>query len=438
MKNYLLLTLISLFFCNVNAQSNISMYNLRDYNIHSQNQSAIINPKNNVSFGLPLNLEYKASTFFSFKDVLVENPNTGNLKIDLNNLYANSSDVNNTNVLLNINIFNLTIKTKKGGFSIFSNVRHNSLLTLSDSFTYLLANGLDKDLSLENEYLKSSLYNEYGAGYTHRFLEDKLHIGLRVKYLHGIAHAETQKNASLGLKIDNNLNWNFSAQNAVLNTAGATDDEFDVSKSFQNSGLGFDIAARYDYSEKFTFELAVNDIGSIKWKNNVKNYTIDDLAIENGFYEGINLEGDLENVEDELIDYFEETFVMSEKSDEFKTNLLTSSYLSASYLPKENHRLSLIYNSIFISENYTSTLGLGYNLIGKKNTVGLTLSQGGLHNNTNLGVNALASLGFFQIYFATDSILEVFKPIEEVKYIQFNFGMNLLFGRNKAKLDLEE
>ena len=69
------------------------------------------------------------------------------------------------------------------------------------------------------------------------------------------------------------------------------------------------------------------------------------------------------------------------------------------------HRLSFVYNTFTVFGDAINTYALGYNLIGSKGTVGLVSSYGGYNEEFKLGMNMVYSIGFWQMYFSTDSTL---------------------------------
>ena len=99
---------------------------------------------------------------------------------------------------MNVNLFNPTVATNKGGFSLFVNAKHNSHVQLSKTLWVSLILGLIL-ISIENEKALSTAYTEFGVGYSHSLFKDKLHLGFRAKYLNGHAHAETDQDGFINL-----------------------------------------------------------------------------------------------------------------------------------------------------------------------------------------------------------------------------------------------
>ena len=190
-------------------------------------------------------------------------------------------------------------------------------------------------------------------------------------------------------------------------------------------------------NDKFTFDLSVNDIGSITWKSDLKGYQIADIAKDQGVFQGIDFNDDDADIADE----FESIFLTSEgEINDFKSDLTTQTYFSTNYMLDPKHRLSFIYNTFTVFDDAIDTYALGYNLIGSKGTVGLVSSYGGYNDEFKLGMNMVYSIGFWQMYFSTDSLLSLMQPVEEINNVNFNFGINFVFGKRtsveKAKKEI--
>lgn len=436
-KNILI---VILFFCfnTTFSQENIAFYNLRDYVVQGQNYSSIITPKHKLTVSLPLNVGIGVNTFVSANQLFDKNETTGDLLFNTTRLYDSSKETNLIAYNLNVNLFNLTVATNKGGFSLFVNAKHNSHVQLSKTLLGITNFGINSSISIENEKALSTAYTEFGVGYSHSLLKDKLHLGFRAKYLNGHAHAETDQDGFINLDLDPQFKtWQFSSQNAQLRTSGVglINGDSDFEPITDNTGFALDFSARYQLNDKFTFDLSVNDIGSITWKSDLKGYQIADIAKDQGVFQGIDLNDDDADIADE----FESIFVTSEgEIDNFTSDLTTQTYFSTNYMLDQKHRLSFIYNNFKVFDDPINTYALGYNLIGSKGTVGLVSSYGGYNEEFKLGMNMVYSIGFWQMYFSTDSLLSLMQPVEEVNNVNFNFGINFVFGKRDSKQNVEK
>jgi len=423
---------------NVKAQDYLSFYNLGDYVIQTQNISPIYLPKYKVNFGSPLNIGFNLNSGIKLNDILVESGN--NIKIDFNNLNASAADANVVATDIVANIFMLGFKTKKGSLTLFANAKSNLAWEFSKDFTTVAANGFGESFSLTAEKLGFTSYSEIGIGVTRTFLDDKLSIGLRLKSLSGIAHSSLEDGAQFSLDINPaNFLWTLNTTNATVNTSGVSDTADIIAFFGKNSGFGMDIGLGYEINEKFSFELSINDLGSINWKDNVTNYNLQDVS--NGVYNGFDFQNS-GNVQDEIENALNNVLGATESQESFKSKIGSRTFFSAKYKMSEKNvfRATYFYNKnpyISIKPSYA----LGYNRELNKTTYGLVASTGGNNGGFRLGANLAVQLGFLQLYTALDDLSSIGGKVQDSNTANFRFGMNFLFrqlNKSKVKIDNEE
>lgn len=431
MKNYKkLITAIAftvLGYNSVKAQSEISFFHLGDYVQQSTDVSPVYIPKNSFSFGLP-GIGLAVGNGFASSDLLTPVAGTERLEYNYKNVYNTlEGDYNQLNQKVTVNILNLAFKRKHGSISFFANVKENMAWHMSkNGIVNLLANGIVDEV-LFNDKINSNVYAESGIGFTQQFLNDKLAIGVRVKYIIGLANGSTQEDGFAKISVNDDLTWTINAQDAIARVAGYSDDE-DYQFSTANSGFGFDIGASYEIIPNLVIEAAVNDIGSITWKENIKEYYIND--INNLIIDGVDLDtnGDiLEQLGDKLAD---DVGTGERDGESYKTSLATNSYVSASYKLGGIHQFrATMFNDLKNTEN-ASTIALGYNVALDRTTygvVGIKNAQGDI----DFGLNLATKLGPLQVYLATDNINKVLGAVEDIKQVNLRFGINFVFGYNK-------
>ena len=440
MKKYIysISLILFVFTNNTKAQDYLSFYNLGDYVVQTQNLSPILLPKYKVSFGTPLNLGLNLNSEIKLNQVLVESGN--NLKVDFENLNVVAGETNAVTTDVVANIFMLAFKINKGSISVFANAKANLSWEFSKDFTGVAANGFGDSFALTKEKIGFTSYSEIGIGYTRTFLDDKLAVGIRLKSLSGVAHAALEDNAQFSIDINAaNFLWTATAANATINTSGVSDTE-NISFFGKNSGFGMDFGLGYELNDKFSFELSINDLGSINWEENVTNYNIADVngAVYNGF--DFQNSG---NVQDEIEDALNNIIGTTETNESFTSKLSSRTFFSAKYKMSEKN----VFRATYFSNNnpYIETkpsYGLGYNRELKKSTYGLIASAGGNNGGFRLGANLAVQLGFLQLYTAIDDLSNIGGKVQEANAANFRFGMNFLFGyRGKTKsikIDEEE
>lgn len=353
------------------------------------------------------------------------------LEFNLGNLYNEAEDKNDLNLDVTVNLFYMAFKRKRGSLTFFANTRATNNWRYSKDFLGIAANGITESFNL-NEINEFNGYNEIGVGFTQTFLNDKLAIAIRAKYLNGFVHSSTEEGAGASLEIDEAGNFILSAQNATVNSSGTgifedSDQEFKLFTD--NTGFAFDFGATFKATEKLTFEIALNDMGSINWKEGVKNFNIED--VQNKLYSGIDLRDDAGGLENKALDELETIFETNETEKAFKSELNMKTYLSARYALTEKNTFTLALFNTNAFDEFKPSYSLGYNRTLKKTTFGVLTSMGGVNNEFLFGANFAAKLGPFQLYAATDSLKAIFNKPEESTGANIRIGLNLVFGYNK-------
>ncbi|MDO5968351.1 DUF5723 family protein [Flavivirga aquimarina] len=425
---------------NVTAQEYFSFYQLRDYVFQTQSISPTYMPQNTFTIAIPgSNFGVNYQNGFQLKDVLVENTNSGALEIDLGNLLLHVENINTLKTNVTGHLFYMGLRKGKNAFSVFLNTKTDVNVQLTKPFFNFLANGNSSQvgelIDLGHNKFNATAYREIGFGYVRTFLDNKFKVGFNLRFLGGVFHASTQHNAELTLltKADT-YNWEMTAQNATVNTAGLdliiNKDNYPnnalTSYIFgnKNRGIAFDLGASYQLSKKFIIEISTNDIGSITWKEHVINYNIEDGS---GTFTGLDLK-DIDDVEQAFENELSTIFTTNETQRSFKTKLGVKSYVSTSYLPNKKNRFSLTGFNNYTFNDFSPSFALAYNRTLKRSTFGVTSSFGGHQKPIGFGGNFAVSLGALQIYAATDNIIS---KVENVYNADFRFGINLNLGYKK-------
>lgn len=412
---------------NMNAQTNqISFFHLGDYVHQTTSISPVFIPKAKVSIGILPNLGVAFSSTTSAKELFPKVPGTNELKTDFRALYNTlDGDDQTINQLLTLNILNLAFKRKHGSISFFINAKENFQLQFKNNglLKILGDTGFTGTANI-HESAKALSYAEAGVGFTQQFLNDKLAIGARLKYISGIAHGGTEDDAIASITVNNNNTWTINTSNAIARTAGVPTDDEDFTFG-KNSGFGIDLGATYEIIPNLNIELAINDIGSITWKENVKEYFLND--IKDFVFEGVDLDTD-GNIGDAFLDKLEEEVGTGEREgSSYKTSLATNSYLSASYLLFNKHQFrATMFNTHSKTIDNEAVLALGYNYNLRKHTFGLAGIKDA-QGDVNLGANLAVNLAFLQFYIASDNII-FNSAAEDLKDINVRLGLNLTFG----------
>lgn len=435
MKRVITLIFFLVLCLNVKGQGYFAFYELRDLVQQTQSLQPAFISNNSVSVSFPaLNFGTNIQADYRLEQLLSKNAQ-GQFVVDFDVLRESAQEMNYTNLDLTGNLFALNIKTSVGSFSAFGNTRATFDLVYGEPLLEFLANGntgaIGSSVDLSDTKLMLNGINEYGIGYANEFLNKKLVLGARVKMVQGIAHA------SLGDDFEGSLHtreedflWTISTNNTRINTAGlnllldetsSTEDLTSYLISNENRSVAFDFGAKYKVLPFLMLEAAVNDIGNIKWSEEVTNYNLDDGEVT---FQGIDLMNSEGNaLQDSLLSKFN----TSETTESFESPLGTRYYFTASGYITPNDRVSLTY----FKNNAFSDLPGNYALSVNHKLDNFIFALVGTYRRANTEINFGASIasniGPVQLYMALDNFLLLNKP-EQYSKANLRFGLNLKFG----------
>lgn len=427
---------------SASAQAYFSYFQLRELVPQTQGLQPAFIPNNSFTAAMPgMNMGLSLDADFKLQDLLSKESGSIDYIIDFDVLLAASTEVNNLNLDVTSNIFHFGIKTRKGAFSLFGNVRANLHLQYDRQLMDFLANGNGNKIGATIDFggtrIFGNAYHEIGLGYSRQFLGDRLTLGARVKQVTGLFHASLAEGATGTITTAaDDYSWQISVQNGTVNTAGLdlilNDQDYpdnalqDYMISNENSSLAFDFGAKLKLTEWLHVEAAVNDIGTITYQENPRNYNTADATVT---FSGVQLRG-LENSGDVFRDSVESKFTSNETQRTFTTDLTMRTYLAASLFLGQRNRFTMMAFNNHIFDEIDPSYALAYNHSVKKFTFGLLGSYRGTHNEFNIGANIASDIGPVQLYLALDNALATNKP-EQYSKADIRFGINLMFGYKK-------
>jgi hypothetical protein len=216
----------------------------------------------------------------------------------------------------------------------------------------------------------------------------------------------------------------------------------------QNMGLGLDIGATYDISDRFKLIASITDLGFIRWKNEVTN-----LKAKNQFlFSGLSMDNVLngtmtfDSVANLMGESLKNAFKVSDSKRPFTTWLPFSVTFGGSYNVTEQFSVGLLSYSRVIGKQVREALTLSANInIGNSLSASLGYTAEN-HQYDNLGAGLAFRAGGTQFYLVTDRIPVMWNRIKNdnsniilpANWNTFNLrlGMNLVFGnRVKEKND---
>ncbi|WP_422006307.1 DUF5723 family protein [Roseivirga pacifica] len=441
-KLIITIVLVTVTCLGLNAQSYFAFYELRDVVHQTQTLQPAFIPNNSLTVSLPaLNFGTSFQGDFKLEEFFYREPGENDFTVNFNVLRAAAQENNHLNTDITNNLMHVGLKTKKGGFSFFVNMRTVVNVVYKEEFMDFLANGngnrIGETIDFSGTRLKLNGITEYGIGHTRKFLKDRLVVGARVKLLNGVFHGSISDNFSGTLTThQDTYAWSVTTRNGSINTAGfdyLTDNNDAGDKellpyaiSNENTGVGFDIGAKFDVLDWLRVEAAWNDIGKINWKEEVRNYNTADGTVE---FSGVNLRGldDLESVvKDSLLNKFDS----NETEKEFSSAIGYRLYFTATANITPKNRFSLTYFKSNALEEIPANYALSFNHRLEKFVFAVVGSYRGANHEMNLGASIGSDIGPVQLYMALDNALVINKP-EQYSKADFRFGINLMFGYKK-------
>lgn len=468
---YTFVLFVAVIFCgNSIAQQSLTLYNLQATPQAMQiNPSAQPNCKLYLGGLLPLitpgspSLYFNKSTNGPTITDLVRKDGSG-VDIDFENAIKRSSKNNYFSLATQIDWLDFGFKVKSNFFtvSVIEKV-YGRFRYPQDFLTFVFeGNGKNENLGKPLNFnfgLDASHYREYGIGYNREVKADKLWIGGKLKYLYGMENINTVK-SDMMLTTGDTI-YELTAQSDVLiNTAGLDSSSFSdmspMSYAFgrKNSGFGIDLGATYKINNKISVSGSVIDLGYIKWKDQVNNYTLNGsysysgIDIKKVFTDSTSFDEALTNSADSVLG----TFTATTSKNSYKTWLPAQTYLSGYYhINNKNKAGAMLYTQFYdkkphagFSLSYTTQVGRWLNATANYSFLNRSWK--------NIGAGLALNLGPFQAYIASDNILGfmIFQKFGasdstgkytgvpypgSARNINLRVGFNWTFGRKPSDKD---
>jgi hypothetical protein len=477
---YILTVILVVVALNAAAQNSQVLYFMNLPQNHLINPA--LRPSNAVYIGLPVvsgfNLNIN-NNYVNFSDVIINGQPKDSLisflhpDYNVDKFLAKIKDKNFLEPELTIPILGIGFSVGKDGYVFLDiNTRIEGNIVLPEDIFKLALKGNEQfvgskiDLSSLRGDIKG--YNEFGVGYSRNFSE-KLRIGIKGKLLFGIACASID-NRSLGIAVNDDYSHTLYADMAVnisgpltvnmdsknnISSIDFDDNRFkttsgirDFIEGKKNMGLGLDIGATYDVTERIVVSAAITDLGFIRWKKDVTN-----LKASNHFeFSGLNMVDvvngtkTIDEVGTDVLDSLKNAFIVSKSKAPFTTYLPFGISFAGSYSVTKNFSLGLLSYSRIISKQIREALTLSANLnLGNVFSTSISYTAEN-HRYDNLGAGVAFRAGITQFYLLSDRIPVVWNRIKDgnsnviipANWNTFNLrlGMNLVFGnRIKEKSD---
>jgi hypothetical protein len=411
--------------------------------------------------------EFTRNSAFGFHDVVHTGtgPQSGTYYLDLANLEKNIKKNNYFQTEIDIDLLGFGFGLK-GWYFTFGIANHSEfllsyprdLILLKDG-NWQVANGRPVQINLKHLGFENTIWNSLGVSAA-REINDGLRIGVRLKYVQGMANitsvpselklTTTSNPISLAASVDYRINASFPVvpgytNNGLVNSLNFNNSFKNIPSDFifnGNGGLGIDGGIIHDLDEITQVSASFTDLGFIRWRKNTHNFT----ATGNFTFSGIDLDKYQANPgQTDLIkalqDSISNAFTASNSINDYTTLLPVKIFggITRALLP--NLRAGAmtrieIYNrhvmpSISFSMNYSPmpslAASLSYTIMNNKfNQIGAGIALG------NRGAQFYLVTDNIPVRFTKDTGSSLIWPYN-ARMLSMRFGLNMLFGCNKKE-----
>lgn len=399
-----------------------------------------------VTIGLPIisHVGFGARNFFAANDLIRKNRDTTIL--DLNLLMGKLDRTNYMYFGASYDLFHLGIRVKKTFWMLNVRDRLDMHLSLPGDLLELGWRG-NKYFSDRNRTadfsglgLDATYWREIGL--LAQFpLSDKVNMGIRPKLLLGMANASIARNSS-SLFTDRENAYALTAKTDYLanistgpinpdtgfNNFGSQASNF--FNNFKNMGFGVDFGLTYSPNERLHLTGAVNNLGFINWRENVRNYTGTSTQTD---FRGVPFDAVVANgqfISDRtVLDSVVRPFRPEETRNVYSTQMQAHYLAMVNYDVSEVVRLGASFNAWQFMGLRTAFSANALFRAGRIVHAGLNYN---IQNNRydNLGAGFYIKPGPIQYYIVTDNIFGLVTPWR-AQNTNFRMGLNLVFGNSK-------
>jgi hypothetical protein len=473
---YIMILALAVIAADASAQNGQAMYFMNIPQNHLLNPA--LRPSNSLYIGLPvvsgINLNIN-NNFVNFSDVFIKGQPKDSIisflhpGYNVDKFLAKIKDKNSMEPEVAIQLLGVGFSVGKDGYVFLDiNDRIDGNIVLPGDLFKLALKGnegfVGNKIDLSSLRGDIKYYREIGVGFSKNFT-DKLRIGIKGKLLFGIADASID-NKALGISVNSDYSHTFDA-NLAVNISGPVNvymdskhnidsvvfdnNRFKTSSGItdflsgkKNMGLGMDIGATYDLTDRIVLSASLTDLGFIRWNKDVTN-----LKANNHFeFSGLNMldyfngTKTLDEIGNNMLDSLKNAFVVSRTKTSFTTYLPFGISLGGSYNITKQISVGLLSYSRVIEKQFREALTLSANInLGNALSTSLSYTAEN-YQYDNLGAGLAFRAGIAQFYLVSDRIPISWNKISDkntniilpANWNTFNLrlGMNLVFG-NKSK-----
>lgn len=431
---------LTIIFCLISfigfTQLNLTGYHLGNNLVTGQQYNASFFPKNTfyISFPGMSEVNFDLNAPFTYSELFEVTGDS--VKIKLAD-YLNDEENDYLSLRASIPVLGFGFRLNEvSNIGVFSNVKNSFSLGMPKDIARWVYNGNGEYLG--QEYIVDDLnvdvlsYLEVGIQYTRdlSIAGRAFTGGVRLKYLQGIASATIDNNAQISILTDpTSYRTTFTFQDAALRLGNVDvydddgiDEGINEAQELGGTGFGFDIGGQWAFNDKISFNLAINDIGSISWEEASYEVQLGDRSF---VLEGVDINAD--DFSQEFEDNIEEAYESDTVTTSFSTSLTPSFYMGATYKVGKNGFASATWGYTVDLGELRNSIGIGYThnfgrILYVNSTVASVPQQG-----LGVGVGMGLRLGALNIHVVGDGLLNNLN-LPEAQRVNASIGINFAFG----------
>lgn len=420
------------------AQGSLSQYGLGEVLPQNTHLNPAFQAPGKLVVGLPVISEVglTANASLSYDDAFTKTEQDS-VVLDGDKLVANLKKRNTILLETRIPILYVGFKPESSsfGYSFFINDKVSAGLQVERELIESLWEGtssqIDRKLNIENLAVSFDYVREYGIGVNKSLQNDDISVGVRLKLIQGLAQGRTDPDLNVQFEVNSqDTLFRFAMLNANAQTAGVDEvPTLDYLRSNKNKGFALDAGAVWEYNKLLRFEGAINDLGFVKWQDQVKSFSVQDTTFEFG-------ELNFSNAQEfaESIDSLDNTFVPTQSTDAYKSMLHARTVLSASLILSPKDMLTVTMMNRFLMGQMKTGISVGY----RKQILPGVAAMGSLvklpQHWPMPGAAVVLKAGPVQYYLASDNLLG-FVNVTNMSLLDVKMGFNLLLGNRKPKME---
>jgi hypothetical protein len=433
-------------------------------------------PQCDFYFGIPIASHVNARVTtgsLSATDFYWTDPNTDSLytwrhpNANLDEFLGKLDDVENWSATTNLSLMSFGFRVKEMYFSLDVISRNSLVTSLSKDFLEfsIVGNENSRTYDFSDVGFEALTFTEFGINISRRF-GDNLQVGIRPKFLFGLATINTLNNTTnlytsteeWHLSTNYNARIGLSGIEIPVDEDGIIDPEgeYDVDSLInslekvsdytrlisENSGLGIDFGVHYKPIDRLQLSLSVIDLGYIKWRSNTNVITADGDFTYNGLNgDSLIFGGDPTQA---LIDSLKESLSVTGSASSFTTKLNSKIFVGARYFLTPGFDVGVLSRTEFLPGFVNQDLLLLANwhpipliaISGSYNILSKTHSTFGLGLGLKLGplnfYTVLEDIPFKYDIVNSEDLPPLAVPVGFNNF-SVRFGVNLMLGCNQKK-----